>query len=81
VIEAWQAWAPHARDELFTICSLAGGPSPSVQVFGQYLGAEAGLRRALAPLLRVPGSRLTVDSSSYLDAQLRWTGCLGKTTG
>ncbi len=80
VIEAWQAWAPHAADELFTICSLAGGASPSVQVFGQYLGSERSLARALAPLLRVPGSRLTSGSSSYLDAQLRWAGCLGKTT-
>jgi FAD/FMN-containing dehydrogenase len=80
VIEAWQAWAPHAADELFTICSLTGGGSPSVQVFGQYLGSESSLGRALAPLLRVPASRLTTGSSSYLDAQLRWADCLGKTT-
>ena len=80
VIEAWQAWMPHAADELYTICSLAGGGSPSVLVFGQYLGSENSLGRALAPLLRVPGSRLTTGSSSYLDAQLRWAGCLGKTT-
>jgi len=80
VIEAWQAWASHAADELFTICSLAGGVSPSVQVFGQYLGPESSLGRVLARLLRVPGSRLTTGSSSYLDAQLRWAGCLGKTT-
>ena len=78
VIEAWQAWLPHAADELFTICSLAGGVSPSVQVFGQYLGSERSLGRVLAPLLRVRPARLTTGSSSYLDAQLRWAGCLGK---
>jgi FAD/FMN-containing dehydrogenase len=79
VIETWQGWMPHAADELFTICSLAGGASPTVQVFGQYLGSESSLRRALAPLVRARPVRLTTGSSSYLDAQLRWAGCLGKT--
>jgi FAD/FMN-containing dehydrogenase len=78
VIEAWQSSMPHAPDELFSICSLASGPS--VQVFGQYLGPESALRRSLAPLLAVPGARLQTGSSGYLDAQLRWAGCLGKTT-
>jgi FAD/FMN-containing dehydrogenase len=80
VIEAWQSWAPHAADEVFSICSLAGGAAPSVQVFGQYLGSETTMRHALSPLLALPGARLTTGSSSYLDAQLRWAGCLGKST-
>ncbi len=80
VIEAWLAFAPHAPDELFSICSLsAGGGSPTVQVFGQYLGAESTLQRVLAQLQSVPGLRLDTGTSSYLDAQFRWAGCLGKT--
>ncbi len=80
VIELWQSFMPHAPDRLFSICSLsAGGASPSVQVFGQYLGSEEALQGALSPLRAVPGLRLTTGSSSYLDAQLRWAGCLGKT--
>jgi FAD/FMN-containing dehydrogenase len=79
VIDAWQSWVPHVRDELFAICSLSGGSRPSVQVFGQYLGPASAMQRALAALLRLPGVRLTTGSSGYLDAQLRWAGCLGKT--
>jgi FAD/FMN-containing dehydrogenase len=81
VIGAWQAFAPHAPDRLFSICSLGtGGTTPAVRCFGQFLGDEQRLRAMLRPLTRVAGVRLTVGSSSYLDAQLRWAGCLGKTT-
>ena len=42
VIRAWQAWAPNAPDELFSICSLStGSPGPVVTVFGQWMGGEA----------------------------------------
>jgi FAD/FMN-containing dehydrogenase len=80
VVELWQSFMPHAPERLFSICTLsAGGGTPSVQVFGQYLGSEEALQSALSPLRAVPGLRLTTGSSSYLDAQLRWAGCLGKT--
>jgi FAD/FMN-containing dehydrogenase len=80
VVGAWQAFAPHARDELFSICALETGASePRVQAFGQFMGPQRKLPALLKPLARVAGFRLTLGSSSYLDAQLRWAGCLGKT--
>jgi FAD/FMN-containing dehydrogenase len=79
-VSAWQAFAPHTADELFSICAIqTGAASPSVQCFGQLLGPESRLEALLAPLRRVAGLRLTLGSSGYLDAQLRWAGCLGKT--
>ena len=81
VVRAWQAFAPHAPDGLFSICALQTGGSggPSLRSFGQYLGSETALRSVLRPLTNVAGVRLTTGSSSYFDAQLRWAGCLGKT--
>ncbi len=80
VVAAWQRWAPHAPDELFSICSLStGSGSPTVTVFGQYMGSTAALRRTLSGLTRaVPPSRLTVGASSYLSLVQRWAGCLGE---
>jgi hypothetical protein len=37
------------------------------------------LQALLGPLSRVAGARLTLGAQTYLDAQLRWAGCLGKT--
>jgi FAD/FMN-containing dehydrogenase len=79
VVQAWQAFAPHAPDELFSICAFgAGGKTPTIRCFGQFLGSETKLRTLLGPLTRVSGVQLTTGSSPYLDAQLRWAGCLGK---
>ncbi len=80
VVQAWQAFASHAPDELFSICAFgAGGKTPTIRCFGQFLGSETKLRTLLNPLTRVAGAQLTTGSSAYLDAQLRWAGCLGKT--
>jgi FAD/FMN-containing dehydrogenase len=80
VVRAWQAFAPHAPDELFSICAVETGEGePTVRCFGQFLGGEAALRRLLRPLTSVAGVRLTTGMSSYLSAQLRWAGCLGLT--
>jgi FAD/FMN-containing dehydrogenase len=79
VVAAWQAFAPAAPDGLFSICSLGtGAAGPHVQTFGQHLGTEAELRTLLAPLLRVDGARLSAGTQSYIDAQRRWAGCLGR---
>jgi FAD/FMN-containing dehydrogenase len=80
VVAGWQRWAPHAPDELFSICSLStGGSSPTVTVLGQYLGPEAALRRQLRRLTAAASPRsLSVGTSAYLDAQRRWAGCLGE---
>ena len=78
VVSAWQRWAPHAPDALFSICSLStGSGSPTVSVFGQYMGSTAALRRTLSGLTRaVPPRTLTVGASSYLGLIERWAGCL-----
>jgi FAD/FMN-containing dehydrogenase len=78
VVRAWSAFMPTAPDELFSICSL--NATPHVEVFGQFLGTEAELGRVLAPLRAVAGISLRTGTSSYLGAQLRWAGCLGRTT-
>lgn len=79
VVSAWQRWAPHAPDELFSICSLStGSAEPTVTVFGQYMGGAPPLRRALAGLTSAVAPRsISVGTSSYLDLMLRWAGCLG----
>jgi FAD/FMN-containing dehydrogenase len=80
VIDMWLGFAPQASDRLFSICYLsAGGGNPAIQVFGQYVGPETAMQSVLAPLQQVPGMKLTTGGSSYLNAQLRWAGCLGKT--
>jgi FAD/FMN-containing dehydrogenase len=80
LIPAWQRWAPHAPDELTTLCRLATGVSaPSLQVFGQYLGPESKIRKLLAPLVAAaPPARITTGTSGYYDLMLRWAGCLGR---
>jgi FAD/FMN-containing dehydrogenase len=80
LVPAWQRWAPHAPDELTTLCRLATGAStPSLQVFGQHLGPESRIRGLLAPLLKAaPPARLATGTSGYLDLMRRWAGCLGR---
>jgi len=80
VIDAWQGFAPVAPDELFSTCYVrTGTPEPSIECFGQFLGPQAQLASLLKPLKDVAGARMNLDSSTYLDAQLRWAGCTGKT--
>jgi FAD/FMN-containing dehydrogenase len=80
VVTRWQSWAPEAPDGLFSICSLStGAGAPVLNVFGQYLGSEAALQRLLRRLTAAARpSSLSVGTSSYLNLQLRWAGCLGK---
>jgi FAD/FMN-containing dehydrogenase len=80
VVQAWQRFAPHAPDGLFSICNLKTGVTgPRLQVFGQFLGSQSKLDAVLKPLTQATGATPTLGSSSYLDAQMRWAGCLGKT--
>jgi FAD/FMN-containing dehydrogenase len=81
VVRAWQAFAPHAPDGLFQVCALQTGAAPDLRCIGQYLGPEARLRTLIRPLTRVDGIRLSIGTASYLDTQLRWAGCSGKTVG
>ncbi len=81
VVAAWQKWAPHAPPELFSICSLGTGPGgPILNVFGQYMGSSAALRRTLQRglLSAATPSSLQVGTSPYLSLIQRWAGCLGE---
>jgi FAD/FMN-containing dehydrogenase len=68
---AWDALAPHAPAGLTAMFTLTAGGAAA---FGQYLGAEAALRRLVAPLARVPNARLRTGSAGYLALQRRWAG-------
>jgi hypothetical protein len=78
IVREWQAWAPEAPDALYSICSLGTGSSgPVITAFGQWMGDQAGLRRALRPFTSATApSSLSVGTSSYLNLMLRWAGCL-----
>ncbi len=79
VLAGFLHWAPSAPAELGSLCRLAAGPAgPTVQVFGQFLGSESRLEKALSTL-GPPGGRLVTGSSSWLDLVRRWAGCLGHT--
>ena len=79
VLRSYLQWAPAAPDALGSVCRLATGPlGPTLQVFGQFLGSENGLKAALATL-GPPAQKLVIASSSWLDLVRRWAGCLGHT--
>ena len=80
VVQAWQRWAPHAPDPLFSVCRLAtgGGPQPQVGVIGQYMGDKAGLQPLLDRITSVGSPTRVVSSQrSYFDAVMMWAGCAG----
>ena len=81
-VAAWQSFAPHAPDELFSVLDLiATGPAvPGARAHvvsaGQYFGAESDLASLLQPLTSA-GAPLsfTTRTLSYLDAVVHWAGC------
>jgi FAD/FMN-containing dehydrogenase len=81
VISAWQSWAPHAPDELWSNLHLAaapGGSVPSIEVGGTYLGsvndAYAQLERLYAAVGSDPSSPF-LESTTWLHAMLVEAGC------
>jgi hypothetical protein len=75
--DAWQHWAPHARDQLTSIMHLeAGGGTPAVRVTGQYLGWPGDLPGLLGALTSVAGASLSYGDQDYVGLQRRWAGCL-----
>jgi hypothetical protein len=77
-VAAWQSWGPHATDDVTSILHLNSGSPPSISANGQYFGSPADLPGLLAPLLNVPGARLTGSGSMpYLALQQYWAGCAG----
>jgi hypothetical protein len=79
IVRAFTARCASAPAPLASICSLStGARSPAIQVFGQYLGTGTAAAAAIGALLPA-GARLSQNTHSYLDAQLIFAGCLGKT--
>ena len=82
VVRAWQEFAPHAPDALFSTLFMAttapkgAGSKPVVGSGGQFFGTEAELKSLIAPLVATGTPiRVTVGTLSYLDAVLHWAGC------
>lgn len=79
---AWQDFAPHAPDALFSTLYMATGAprgpgtKPVVSSGGQFFGSETELRSLIAPLVAAGTPiRVTVGTLPYLDAIMRWAGC------
>jgi FAD/FMN-containing dehydrogenase len=78
LVAAWQAWAPSAPDELFSVVNLsnASGGSPSLHVSGQLVGPASRLNTLLGPLVSaVPPDSLSVKDRPFLQAVQYWAGC------
>jgi FAD/FMN-containing dehydrogenase len=80
VVDAWQRWAPHAPDALWSNMHLSAavGGYPALSVSGAYVGAAAGLAELLEDLYSRVGAEPTsvsVRQVSYLDAMLDEAGC------
>jgi FAD/FMN-containing dehydrogenase len=86
VISAWQSWAPHAPDELWSNLHLAaapGGSIPTIEVGGTYLGsvgaASGQLEKLYAAVGSDPSSPFLEVSPSWLHAMLVEAGCASLT--
>jgi FAD/FMN-containing dehydrogenase len=81
-VRAWQNFAPHAPDALFSDLFMAttspkgSGTEPFVGSGGQFFGSESELRRLIEPLTNT-GSPTYVDvgTLSYAEATFRWANC------
>jgi FAD/FMN-containing dehydrogenase len=82
VVAAWQRFAPHAPDALFSVLNLntdagSSGP-PRILAAGQYFGTSDDLRSLIRPLVDVGApTRVSVTSRPYMDAARMWAGCSG----
>ena len=74
VISAWQAWAPHAPDELFSVCNVSS--APSIHVSGQLIGSTTRLRALLGPLVSAgTPTSVRLTQRRFLEAAEYWAGC------
>jgi hypothetical protein len=83
-VRAWQAFAPHAPDGLFSVCDLlATDPSaPNARAHvvssGQVFGPEHELHSLIQPLVDTGTPiRARTATMSYMRAVLKWAGCHG----
>jgi FAD/FMN-containing dehydrogenase len=81
VISAWQSWAPHAPDALWSNLHLAaatGGSVPTIEVGGTYLGSIGAAAAQLEKLYAAAGSYPSspfMETTSWLHAMLVEAGC------
>jgi FAD/FMN-containing dehydrogenase len=83
VIAAWQAWAPHAPEQLWSNLHLAaapGGHTPAIQVGGTYLGSVNDAAAQIDALWAksgkpANGSWYLENPQSFLSAMLAEAGC------
>ncbi|HKD90002.1 MAG TPA: FAD-binding oxidoreductase [Streptosporangiaceae bacterium] len=80
VVGAWQSWAPHAPDALWSTLHLSAdfGGKPVLSVSGTYAGAQSDLAAHLDDLsgrVSAKPSLTSVSRQSYLDAMLLEAGC------
>ncbi len=88
VVDAWQNWAPHAPDELWSNCVLIApadkGTAPYVVVNGVYVGNVGPLSSLLSQLtsrISAPPASRYVTGAGVLNTMLYEAGCSGKTVG
>lgn len=88
VVDAWQNWAPHAPDELWSNCVLIApadkGMAPYVVVNGVYVGDVGPLNSLLTQFtgsIGAPPATRYVTGASVLNTMLYEAGCSGKTVG
>jgi FAD/FMN-containing dehydrogenase len=81
-LTAWQAFAPHAPDALFSVLDLIAtnpattGSRAHVTSAGQYFGPESDLTSLLEPLTSTgTPTRVMTQTLAYLDAVVHWAGC------
>src|SRR5262249_9642706 len=82
VVRAWQAFAPHAPDDLFSTIFMStrtpkgAGTVPVINSGGQFFGTQSDLDTLITPLKTVGApTRVVVGTLDYMDAVLRWAGC------
>jgi len=85
VISAWQSWAPHAPDALWSNLHLAaapGGSVPTIEVGGTYLGSISAAAAQLEKLYAAAGSHPSspfMETTTWLHAMLVEAGCASLT--
>ena len=80
IVAAWQSWAPHGPDQLWSNLHLAAGTgaSPTIEVGGTWLGSVSEAARLLETLYAAVGSQPSthfLENTSYLHAMLIEAGC------
>ena len=84
VVAAWQAWAPHAPDELWSNCLLLAAPDahspPIARVNGVYVGGVSaldGLLQKLTGTINAAPLTSSIGADDLLDAMMIEAGCSG----